>query len=60
MQQQLSKAGDCGRVPTAAHSPLLPSHLRTLLPCSAVCLDLLEKADVLDYYDASVRSVQEE
>ena len=28
--------------------------------CRAICLDLLDKADVLEYYDSSVRSVQAE
>jgi hypothetical protein len=36
-----------------------PSHISACLCLrSAICLDLMDKADVLEYYEQSVRSVQ--
>ena len=36
------------------------AHAHTQPPLSAICLDLLEKVDVLEYYDATVSSVNEQ
>jgi hypothetical protein len=35
------------------------AHLRPDSLCSAICLDLLEKAEVLEYYETSVRSARQ-